>query len=87
VSRSAAVGAALVRAQDAVELRAQAFDGAPALRVEPVGAELDRDAVQRLEGVPSSSRLHCVLSARALREAAYQVLPISTRRWAASMFM
>jgi hypothetical protein len=69
-----------VRAQDAVELRAQALDGAPALRVQPVRAELHRDAVQRLEGMASSSRLHCVFSGAALHRAAYQVLPISTRR-------
>ena len=46
-----AIGRALVVAQYAVQLRPQAFDRAPALGVEAVGSELDRDAVQRLEGV------------------------------------
>ena len=67
-----AVGGNGVRAQDAVLLRAQAFDGAAALRVQAVRAELDGDAVEGFEGVA---------------EQQYQVLPISTRLLTASMFM
>jgi hypothetical protein len=57
--RAVRIGVAvdLVRAQHAVELGAQAFDAAPALVVEEVRAELHRDAVQRLEGVPQQQAL------------------------------
>src|SRR3990167_1916503 len=47
----------LVRTQHAVELGAQALDAAPALVVEEVGAELHRDAVQRLERVGQQQAL------------------------------
>jgi hypothetical protein len=40
-----------VVAQDAVELGAEAFDGAAALGVQVMGAEFDADAVDVLEGM------------------------------------
>src|SRR5205823_5244526 len=46
-----AVGQQLVMAQDTVELGAQALDAAPALVIDEMGAELDRDALIRLESV------------------------------------
>src|SRR5690606_15698174 len=48
----AAVGEALVVAQDAVLLGAEPGDRLARGMVEPVGPELDRDAVECLEGVP-----------------------------------
>ena len=44
-------------AQDAVELRAEPFDGAPALMVEEVRAEFDGDALQRFECVAEQQQL------------------------------
>ena len=52
-----------------------------------MGAELDRDAVQRLEGVAQQQQLALGVGAGPLREAAFQVEPISTLRWVASTFM
>ena len=52
-----AVSAALMRAQHAVELRAQAFDRAPALQIQAVGAEFDRDAVELLESMAEQQQL------------------------------
>src|SRR5580658_3107312 len=46
----------LMAAQDPVELRAQAFDRAPALMVEKMGSELDSDAIQRLKRVAEQQK-------------------------------
>ena len=54
-----AVGHDLVAAQDAVEFRAKPLDGAAGLAVEPVGAELDSDAAEGLEGVGEQQQLRC----------------------------
>ena len=46
----------LVAAQDAVLLGAEPFDGAPALVIEKMRAEFDRDAIQLFERMLQSAR-------------------------------
>ncbi len=46
-----------MRSEYAVELGADAFDGAAALVVHEMGAELDCDAAERVEGVPEQEQL------------------------------
>jgi hypothetical protein len=62
----AAVGHPLMAAQDAVLLGAQALDRRPGLPVVPVGAELDGDAVQGVEGVPEQQQFRLGVGAAAL---------------------
>src|SRR4051794_2931420 len=57
----------LVAAQDTVLLRAQALDGAAALVIEEMRTEFDRDAIQRLEGVPEQQQLALRVERPALR--------------------
>ena len=77
----------LVAAQNAVLLGAEALDGAATLVVEEVRAEFDRDAVQRLEGVPEQQQLALRVERPRCALLPYQVEPISTRRLVASIFM
>jgi hypothetical protein len=77
-----------VVAQNTILLGAEALDAAAALLVEEMRAELDRNAIERLERMRSAAaNLHCVLTALRCTRLAYQVEPISTRRLAASTFI
>src|SRR5690348_7225281 len=60
----------LVAAEDAVELGAQSLDAAPALMIEKMGAEFDRDAAERLEGVAQKHDLAFGVDRRALNACA-----------------
>ena len=51
------VGCDLMVAEDAVELRAQAFDAAAALVIEEMRAELHRDALQFFKSVSQQEKL------------------------------
>src|SRR5688572_61821 len=61
-----AVRRATMVAQDAIELRAQALDGAPALLVEEMSPELHRDALELLERVSQQQQLAFGVQRRAL---------------------
>src|SRR5262245_44181530 len=61
-----AVACALVTAQDAVELGADALDGATARGVEEMCPELHGDAVERLEGMLEQHQLALRIEWRAL---------------------
>ena len=53
-------------AQDAVELGPHPFDGTAALLVENVGPELDREAVERVEGMRQQKQLGLGVNRRSL---------------------
>ena len=53
-------------AEDAVELGSEALDGAAALMVHEMGAELDGDTVEGFEGVPEQEQLGLGVEAAAL---------------------